>query len=465
MIHSPPRASQVSDSAAAVPPTGQADRVVKPPSPYGGPFWKAYVANSLVMVAIALLYRYADFVTLLGGSELHLGWIVGTGMVGSLLMRLLLGRAIDHHGARLIWLVSLVTFSLASFAHLGIGNYNGPAIYLVRIVWCSSIAGIFGASVTFISGRAPVARMAEMIGMWGTSGFVGMVLGTQLGDWLCGTPSLARWQVDRMFLVAGSLGLGAVLFARLATRGLARPPRRRRPPVAWLLRRYQPGTVLVVGVAMGIGLALPGTFLRTYAAELDIARIGTFFAVFAPTAITTRLLTRRLPERLGLSVMILTGLGMLAVGQLLFLLVRSQWQLVVPGIGYGVAHALLFPSVIAAGTRTFPNRYRGLGTMLIWATYDAGVLIGAPTAGAIVHFSGLLGLPSYPIMFVFMAGLMTLIGVLYGLTCRKGRPQRKRRGRETRAERVAGTRRVPSAGCSKRNKTVNGGVGRPAPSA
>ena len=428
MINSQPRASHLSDSGAAVTPTGRADRVVEPPSPYGGPFWKAYVANTLVMVAVALLFRYADFVTLLGGTELHLGWIVGAGMVGSLLMRMLLGTAIDHHGARLVWLVSLVAFSLACFAHLGIGNYHGPAIYLVRIAWCSAIAGIFGASVTFISGRAPVARMAEMIGMLGTSGFLGMVLGTQLGDFLCGTPSLQRWQVDRMFLVAGILGLGAVLVVWLATRGLARPPRRRRPPVAWLLRRYQPGTVLLVGVAMGVGLGLPGTFLRTYAAELDISRIGAFFAVYAPTAITTRLLTRRLPERLGLPVMILVGLGMLVVGQLLFLLVRAEWQLVVPGIGCGIAHGLLFPSVIAAGTRTFPTRYRGLGTMLTFSTYDVGVLVGAPTAGAIVHFSGLLGLPSYPAMFVSMAGLVTLVGVTYGLTCRRrgpGRPKRR----------------------------------------
>ena len=59
-------------------------------SPYGLPFWRAYMANTAVMVAIALLYRYADFVTLLGGTELHLGWIVGVGMVGSLLVRLLL---------------------------------------------------------------------------------------------------------------------------------------------------------------------------------------------------------------------------------------------------------------------------------------------------------------------------------------------------------------------------------------
>ncbi len=51
-------------------------------SPYDRSFWLAHAANTLVAVAAGLNYRYADFVTFLGGSELHLGWIVGVGMVG-----------------------------------------------------------------------------------------------------------------------------------------------------------------------------------------------------------------------------------------------------------------------------------------------------------------------------------------------------------------------------------------------
>ena len=64
-------------------------RPSSPPAPepsrstYGRPFWLAYLSNALLLAAVALLFRYADFVTLLGGTEFHLGWIVGIGMVGS----------------------------------------------------------------------------------------------------------------------------------------------------------------------------------------------------------------------------------------------------------------------------------------------------------------------------------------------------------------------------------------------
>jgi MFS family permease len=404
-----------------------ARRAVAGEKPYGVPFWRAYVANTLVMVAVALLFRYADFVTMLGGTEWHLGWIVGLGMVGSLTVRLFLGTGIDRYGPRWIWPGSLVLLAACSFAHLAIQTHSGPAVYLLRVGYCSALAGIFGSSMTFVAGRAPVARMAEMIGMLGTAGFLGIVLGTQLGDLLLGTPTIERWQVDRMFVVAGTLALCAIPFAGLATAG-HRPggPPRRRTPLVWLLRRYNPGTVLLVGIAMGAGIGLPGVFLRTYAAGLDISRIGLFFAVYAPAAITTRLLTRRLPEQLGLPTMILIGLCMLAVSQLFFLTVGREWQLILPGIGYGIAHAILFPATVAAGSQAFPRRNRGLGTVLMLATFDAGQLIGAPMAGAIVHFSHLLGLPAYPTLFVSVAVLMSLVALTYLASRRKSRGPKAR---------------------------------------
>ena len=121
--------------------------------------------------------------------------------------------------------------------------------------------------------------------------------------------------------------------------------------------------------------------------------------------------------------MILVGLFTLIVGQLLLVLVGSEWTFVLPGIVYGAGHALLVPSTIAAGSRVFPNRHRGLGTTLILSMFDVGNLVGAPMAGAIVHFGGAAGLPGYPIMFVSVAAALGLVGVVYGLT-RRAHPAR-----------------------------------------
>lgn len=386
---------------------------------YGWPFWNTYVACTLVNVAYAILFRYADFVAIVGGTELQLGWIVGVGMVGSVLARFSLGTAIDQRGPRLIWLVSLGAFAACCFAHLGVTRCDGVGVYLLRFVYCTSIAGIFGAATTFISGGVSIARMAEIVGIFGTSGFLGMMLGAQVGDLLVGSQTPDRWIVDQMFLVAGALGLGAMPFAWLATRKCSVPVRRDHTSVLAILRMYQPGFVLAVGVATGAALSLPQTFLRTYAADLNIPRISVFFTVVAITAVTTRIVDGPVVGRVGLTRMIFVGIALMALAQILYLLVRREWDLVFPGLSYGVAQAILYPMIAAVGTGTFPIHSRGLGITLVLASFDAGQLIGAPIAGAILHLSELVGLPGYPTLFLAMAAMLTLVGVVYWWSLRR----------------------------------------------
>ncbi len=375
---------------------------------YGWPFVLAYVANMLTMIGVALLFRYADLVTVLGGTEWHLGWIVGVGMVGSLAMRFALGVSIDHYGTRLVWLLSLVLFAATNLSHLWITAPTGPTIYLLRIAYCSSLAGIFGASLTFVSGRVPPQRMAELIGMLGSAGFVGMVVGTQLGDLLVDSASATRLQVDRMFLVAGLLGCAATVFAFLATWRQPRPKRRPHTPLLRVLREYNPGPVALMGVVMGIGIGLPGVFLCSYAATIDLGRIGLFFGVYSPTALLTRIVTRHWPERYGTTAIILSGTASLVIGQLLFLAVSQQWQLALPAVFYGFAHAVMFPSIVSAGSQRFPEVHRGLAMIVMLATYDIGQLIGAPLAGVILQFGRQAGFPPYPTMFISMAVLLSV---------------------------------------------------------
>jgi MFS family permease len=382
--------------------------------PYGTSFWFAYLSNITVSTGVALLYRYADFVTVLGGTELHLGWIVGLGMTGSLLMRLVVGSAIDRQGPRWMWLFSTALFAASTLAHLGVQHYDSPTIYMLRVIWCCAVAGIFGSSATFVAMGAPLLRVAELVGILGTSGFLAMMIGTNLGDLLYGGARIpTRALTDRMFVVAGLLALVSLVFVWLATRDAERPPRRRHVPTWWVLRRYHPGAVLVVGIASGIGLGIPQTFLRTYAAELGLTRIGLFFGVYAPAAVITRIVTRRWTARYGLERIILGGTAGLVGSVLLLLVVRQTWQLVIPGLGYGIAHALLYPATVAAGSRTFPERHRGLATTLILATWDAGLLLGSPVAGVVLHYSEQLGLPPYPTMFLCIAALMSAMASVY----------------------------------------------------
>ncbi|HEY2838310.1 MAG TPA: MFS transporter, partial [Pirellulales bacterium] len=271
--------------------------------------------------------------------------------------------------------------------------------------------------------------MAEVVGMLGTSGFLGMVSGAWLGDLLLGRDAVAWPRLQAMFLIAGGLGLASMVLGWLATRAeLPPPPRRHVSPFA-LLKRYHPGAVLLVGAATGFGLGLPGTFLRPYAASIGMGRIGAFFAIYATTAFAARFLTRRLPERLGNRAGMLLGLGSMSIGMLLLTTATNNWLFAPPAMFLAVAHALLFPSVIAAASEAFPSRNRGLATTLILAMFDVGTLVGSPIAGAILTYSGVVGLPSFPTMFTAVAIGIATSALIYAIAPRPSRPARvARRG-------------------------------------
>ncbi|GAB6167152.1 hypothetical protein JCM19992_31520 [Thermostilla marina] len=185
---------------------------------YDSTFWLAATANTITIVGASLLYRYADLVKALGGTDFDLGWIVGIGVVGSLVSRLFLGNAIDRYGARPFWLAGLLLTAASCAVHPALTTCRSPVIYLARIAFCLGVAAIFSASISFLAARVSRAQAAEMIGMIGSAGFAGMLIGAQVADFLVSLGGSERQAIDRLFYAAAVLTLVALPFAWAATR-------------------------------------------------------------------------------------------------------------------------------------------------------------------------------------------------------------------------------------------------------
>lgn len=380
---------------------------------YPTEFWWAYAANASLVIANSLLIRYAEFVRLWSPEEAswHLGWICGVGMLGSVVMRLVLGVGMDVYGPRRVWLLSAAGFIACALGHLLITAVDSWPVYLLRILMTTSLAGVFGASMVYVSRRATPERMAEVIGMLGTSGFLGMMIGPAIGDWLFPGGHPTHAQVQTMFAAAATAGFGALVFGALATRGQAPAVPMERVPLFQLLRRHSSVTFVLIGLMMGIGLNFPLLFLADFARTQNLSGISTFFWVYAPTAFLARLASRRFPEQYGVRRMSQAGLLLLVGGYLLFFGVRESWQLALPACVLGAGHALIFPSVIAGGASLFPERFRGLGTSLMLMAMDVGTLVGGPLVSTILVGARRLAWPEYPTVFAVIAAsfLVTLV--------------------------------------------------------
>jgi len=386
---------------------------------YGPRFWATYVSNIALMVAVSLLFRYADFVSSLGGSEDQLGFITGLGMIGGIAARCFLGVAIDSYGAGRVWVLSLLLLVCCLLGHLAIHSLQPPFIHLLRILYTIALAGNFGASITFVTLRAPASRMGEMIGMLGSSGFIGMGIGPSIGDWLLAEVTPETLATKLFYWSAGAAAL-SLLFAFFATFGLPRPNRdatdHREEKFSWaqLARRYHPGWTLLVGFAMGLGIGMPGTFVSAFADVKGIAELGWYWTPYTVTAFLVRMATRKLSDQWGTRPTTLLGLSCLGISQFAYLLVSTPTTLIIPAVLGGFGHALLFPAAMSEGNQSFPPKYRGIATTLMLMMFDIGMLVGQPVFGWTIEFARAAGLNEYSVAFSLLGVTLLLIAVLYG---------------------------------------------------
>lgn len=382
---------------------------------YNASFWLAYLANVLVVTAHSLTFRFADYVKHLGGNEALSGRIMSVAICAAVIFRFYIGQKIDQQGTRRIWLASSLVFIVSCLAFLSLNSVGWP-MYVARILFNGSLAGMLSCSIVSIQNLAPADRRTEIIGSLGSSGFIAMILGPWLGDLIFSTTrgnSNQMLPYSFMWGTACAMGVVYLWIVNYLTRNDAKKKPQATPPGYTLLWRYWPGPILGGAIVVGVNFTVISVFLIRFAREIGIDKLGVFFTAYAVTAFLFRVGASGIAARCGRHRVVLIGLLGMAVGQFLFLTVRNEWMLILPATCAGFGHALLFPVVVSLGSGAFPLKYRGSGTTLILGFTELGTIISAPILGtAIVNLDPY----GYAAMFVG-TGLFTLaVMVYYALT-------------------------------------------------
>lgn len=383
---------------------------------YNRVFWLAYAANFTMVAAHALTFRFAELIAYLGGTELDTGEIIQVGMIGALACRLFLGRLLDRYGTRLIWLWSAFLFAVSSVGFVVCRDISWT-IFVARIAFAVGVAGMSTAAIVHIQYQAPRHRRTEIIGNFGSSGFIGMVVGSQLGDVIFRVMSDGPTRFYVLFGLTAVLGLAYMVLVLFATRGQVHQRPTETPGALRLLVRYWPGTVVLVAMMMGVSLTVTTVFLTRMTTGRGLGGIGTFFLGYAISAFVFRVASSRWEARIGTTGLLLLGLTGHATAHLLLAWATTPWHLVLPAVIGGFGHALLFPSVVSIGAGAFPHEYRGTGTSLVLGFTEVGVAISAPVLGWIIDTCRAAGMadPFAP-MFYTSAGFAVAVGLIYALS-------------------------------------------------
>jgi MFS family permease len=354
---------------------------------YGRTFWLAYLANSALVMANALTFRFAELVHFLGGTESLVGDIVAFGTLVAVSARFSVSHMIDDYGTRRVWPICSLLFIFGCVLFMGT-SHQVWLLYAARAAFFVGLTGMFACSMAHIQNHVPSDRRTEIIGNLGSSGFVGMILGSNLGDLILLFVSHPRTQFLMLFGGAGLIGLFYLAVVIALTRGEAVQQKPASPMALRLMIRHWPGTVVLAAMTMGLGVTATQTFLTRFATSHKIEGIGLFFTGYAISAFVFRLLVQNWSRTIGRHWMLFRGLLGHTVGHFLLAMAYDGWHFILPSIICGFGHALLFPAVVSLGSGAFPKESRGAGTAIILGFADFGSLVYAPILGRVSDHYG-----------------------------------------------------------------------------
>ncbi|MCH2210459.1 MAG: MFS transporter [Fuerstiella sp.] len=378
-------------------------------------FVVAWIANFLLVTANAALFIFADWIAWLATSnqsgaaiiyqEELPGRIIQTGLIAAIIARLFLGRTIDRFGVRRVWIVLSVSTLIGSIIFAGVAAVS-PVLYAGRVLYAVGVSGMFTCSAFHMQACVAEHRRTEFLGLLGSSGFIGMILGTQLIDGLKWLTDGSQIYFGYAFLVVIVCNATYLTLVWVLTKDFPRPSSEIRPSLLRLMKDYWPGPVVLVAMAIGLVFTVPSLYLVRFNRYAGLGGIAGYWTAYALSAFVLRIVTVQLSQKVGRYRLITVGLLAQGTGLLTIIPATQSWHLIMSAVICGLGHALLFPSIVSLGSDRFPAEYRGSGTNLTLGFMDLGTAISAPLLGRIIDLA-VFDRAGYPQMF-FVAGVTAL---------------------------------------------------------
>ena len=381
---------------------------------YDRNFVLCVVSQTWFMIAWTLSAHYARWISFLGGDQSTIGWIMGSGMTAGVVLRPWIGQWINRAGSRKLWGLGYVLFIVGTLANVLIRDVS-VALYVVRFALVLAASLTYGSSLTYLTQNTPAERRTEAIGTFGLSGFTAMLIGPRIGDWILGSGERTRGDFELLFY---SIAL-AMLPALVMLFWLRSTPAEHRSAGVTLrdflrtVRRYWPGSVVLVQLVFGACLAVPFIFLADFVDSVESLRqgesVGRFFLGYALTAAAIRIVLRKLPEQIGRRKVLLLGLLAQIGAMVAFcgMLSGAFGDIILPGALCGAAHGLVFHTMTSLTLERFPLEVRGSGSALALMALDLGTLVASPILGELAETYG------FRVLFVALALASASVAVFF----------------------------------------------------
>ena len=352
----------------------------------------------------ALLTILPLYVKAIGGTPFQIGLIIGLFAFVAMLSRPPAGWMIDTRGVRIVLVLGMLVFVIASFAYMA--AHSVVTILIVRLFHGLGM-GLFPTAATVVVAQVtPPTRRGEAMGWFGIANGLGFMLGPGLGS------PLAAWLGFPALFTASGLAAAAGLGCLLAIPNTSQTlrPTERLPRIADLFSRpaLLP-SILVLALCIPYGTLI--SFLPLISLARGLTNAGAAYTVFAGAVLAIRAKAGSVSDRRGRGAVIIPGLLIEALAFLLLGL-TADWVSVLGGAAlYGVAFGSVQPALLALTVDRVRTEDRGKAMATFYTAWEFGIAVGSSGAGLIlqaIDFSSML----------LLVGVIPVAGMLLALKLR-----------------------------------------------
>ncbi len=340
------------------------------------------------------------YVLAVGGGEAAVGLLMGLFTFCSVILRPFQGRDLNRRGRK-----RLLVMGISLYAAAGLGLLFLPALPLVFIFRAAQGFG-WGAFLlsfnTLTLDLAPPGRSGEALGLMGMAPPLSLAMAPILGEQL---RISTEGNYPILFFIASAAALLALVMALLVQEPSRDKSADQDNPL--FSRKVLLPSLIIFFMTFNLGCIL--TFLPLLGEVRDIKAVGSFFTIFALTAMVFRPLFGRISDRVGRSRVFIPALVVASGGLVMIALASDAVQLIISafivGAGFGSAHS----SVMAMAADRLPVVERGVGMATFTGAFDLGIVAGASIIGILLNWF------DFTAVFILCALVMFLPVLLFCL--------------------------------------------------
>lgn len=374
-------------------------------------------SRDFIIVSSSNLFLYFTFYLLMStisvfaidefnASTSEAGFAAGVFVIGTLIARLFSGRYVDTLGPKKMLYIGFIFILITTFLYFAINNLI--VLYIIRLLHGASLGIATTATGAIVARIVPPDRHGEGIGYYALSITMAAAVGPFLGMFISQHAPFSVNFILCAFLVIISFLFS--IFLRVPQVELTNEQLEETKGFK-ISNFFEPKAlpIAIIAVLIGTGYASILSFLNSYAIEINLVDMASFFFIFyAAATLVSRPFVGRWFDMKGENTVMYPAFLLFAAG----LVILSQAQisglfLLLAGILVGLGYGTFMSSAQAIAVKESPKHRTGLATSTFYIFLDGGIGIGPTVLGLFIPFIGFQGL------YIVMAGVVIVSGILY----------------------------------------------------